>query len=244
MRVVSLVPSMTESLLTSSATLVGVTRYCEVEGFEVIGGTKDPDIDAISKIAPDLVILDRHENRRQDFEAIASRGLEVYATSIASIEELAHDFTELNQRFDLRLPKIDTEAIGEISKRLAAIDRASGSLSARDQNPIKALVPIWRNPYMVINSTTYAGDLLRHIGVRVVGGESEYSKVDLATFRGQVDLILAPSEPYKFTKRQLPELQGIAKVVEFVDGKDLFWWGTRTMGAIERLGEQIARISL
>ena len=79
---------------------------------------------------------------------------------------------------------------------------------------------------MVINSHTYAGDLLRRIGVEVIGGISEYSKVDLDDFKSRVDVVLAPSEPYKFTKRQLPELTQVAPKVEFVDGKDLFLVGS------------------
>jgi hypothetical protein len=48
------------------------------------------------------------------------------------------------------------------------------------------------------------------------------------------DVVVAPSEPYPFTSRQLPELQSVARTV-FVDGKELFWWGVRTEGAILRL---------
>lgn len=247
-RVVSLVPSMTESLFSSSASIVGVTRYCEVEGYTIVGGTKDPAIEEIVDLAPDLVILDKHENRREDYEELSKRGLTVFATSIASVEDLIRDFNALNASYDLNLPLIEDNILSHLSiNQNTAPEIPNHTRDNQEDNqraPIRALVPIWRNPYMAINSKTYAGDLLRRIGVEVVGGETEYSKIDLETFRGKVDVILAPSEPYKFTKRQLPELTKIVSRVEFVDGKDLFWWGTRTPGALDRLCLQIARLGL
>ncbi len=239
---------MTESLLKSSASIVGVTRYCEVEGYTIVGGTKDPAIDKIVEIAPDLVILDKHENRREDYEELTKRGLTVFATSIASVGDLIRDFNCLNTDFNLNFPSIEDNIpnYSPINLNIAheIPNHAMGHQGDNQGAPIRALVPIWRNPYMVINSMTYAGDLLKRIGVQVVGGETEYSKVDLATYRGKVDVILAPSEPYKFTKRQLPELMQIVPRVEFVDGKDLFWWGTRTPGALDRLRLQIAKLDL
>ncbi len=244
-RVVSLVPSMTETLLASSIDVVGVTRYCEVDGYPIIGGTKDPAIDRIVEIDPDLVILDKHENRLEDYEALIASGLTVFATSIASIDDLDRDFSELNFKFHLALPVPSKEITGlhltkYLSNREFPITPCDPSGAV--QRPIRALVPIWRNPYMVINSHTYAGDLLRRIGVEVIGGISEYSKVDLDDFKSRVDVVLAPSEPYKFTKRQLPELTQVAPKVEFVDGKDLFWWGARTSSALIRLKAQLTHL--
>jgi hypothetical protein len=54
-----------------------------------------------------------------------------------------------------------------------------------------------------------------------------------------IDVVLAPSEPYPFTARQLPELEPLGPVV-FLDGQDLFWWGTRTPAALVRLGDRLA----
>ena len=237
---------MTESLLSSSATIVGVTRYCEVREYPVVGGTKDPDIAKIAEIDPDLVILDKHENRREDFEALKSKGVNTFATSIASIDDLVREFSDLNAKFDLGLLQFQEGiATGAFHRSKEEIkDSSSAAVSFEIKPSIKALVPIWRNPYMAVNGKTYAGDLLRRIGIEVIGGETEYSKIDLASFRGKVDLILAPSEPYKFTKRQLPELLEVAPRVEFVDGKDLFWWGVRTPAAIVRLRSQLARVEI
>src|SRR5205807_1142907 len=134
-RVVSLVPSVTESLLAMGVTPVAVTRFCEQPGLPTVGGTKDPDVAAIVALGPDLVVVDEEENRREDADE------------------------------PTRYPEVT---------------------------------------------------------------------LDQARARGP-DVVLAPSEPYPFRRRHVPELEQVAPV-ELVDGRDLFWWGVRTPAAIARLG--------
>jgi hypothetical protein len=55
-------------------------------------------------------------------------------------------------------------------------------------------------------------------------------------------VVLAPSEPYVFGEKHVPELAPVAPV-ELVDGQDLFWWGSRTPLAIERLRARLERIT-
>ena len=66
LRVVSLVPSATETLLDWGIDPVACTRFCEQPQLTHVGGTKDPDIHAIAELGPDLVVMDREENRRED----------------------------------------------------------------------------------------------------------------------------------------------------------------------------------
>ena len=70
MRVVSLVPSSTETLLALAADVVACTRFCEQPDLFHVGGTKNPDIDAIVELRPDLVVMDREENRIEDHDAL------------------------------------------------------------------------------------------------------------------------------------------------------------------------------
>ena len=74
MRVVSLVPSVTETLLAWGITPVAVTRFCEQPSLRAVGGTKDPDVAAIVELAPDLVVMCHEENRLEDFDALVGRG--------------------------------------------------------------------------------------------------------------------------------------------------------------------------
>jgi ABC-type Fe3+-hydroxamate transport system substrate-binding protein len=103
---------------------------------------------------------------------------------------------------------------------------------------MKAFVPIWRRPWMALGAPTYGSSLLARLGVaNVFDARGPYPEIELpeATLLDP-DVVLAPSEPYPFTTRQLPELETVARV-QFVDGKDLFWWGARTRGALDRFGE-------
>ena len=223
-RVVSLVPSVTETLLEWGLEPVACTKFCEQPTIEHVGGTKDPDIEAIGALAPDLVVLDREENRLEDYEALASRGLTVEALHVTSLID------------------VDDE-VG----RLASIVGTEWSYSLdtpRTSRGLKAFVPIWRRPWMTISSRTYGASLLHHLGIEVLFADMEdvYPTIDGDALKiAKPDLVLAPSEPYPFGDRHLHELEAIAPTV-FIDGQDLFWWGSRTLGAIGRLGHELDKI--
>ena len=89
---------------------------------------------------------------------------------------------------------------------------------------------------MALGAPTYATSLLAHLGVtNVAAAMGPYPTLSLDEVRRlDPEVVLAPSEPYPFTRRQLPELEAVAPTF-LVDGKDLFWWGTRTARAVERL---------
>ena len=89
MRVVSLVPSVTETLLAWGITPVAVTRFCEHPELVHVGGTKDPDVAAIVTLAPDLVVVNDEENRREDADALDAAGLDVHVVQIASVDDVA-----------------------------------------------------------------------------------------------------------------------------------------------------------
>ena len=78
-RIVSLVPSQTELLsdLGLEERIAGVTKFCvHPEDIRrrtpVIGGTKDPDLERIRELQPDLVIANKEENREQDIKTLMS----------------------------------------------------------------------------------------------------------------------------------------------------------------------------
>ena len=217
MRIVSLVPSVTETLSNWDRTPIACTRFCERPDLLSIGGTKDPRIELIVDLRPDLVVVDAEENRREDYDALVKEGLEVYVLHIRSLIDI-------------------DEAMARLAQRVHA-HWSSMKLPPALAHRSRAFVPIWRRPWMALGSPTYGSSLLEHLGVATVfDNDGPYSTVTLDEVRRRSpDVVLAPSEPYPFTKRQLPELESIAPTV-FVDGKDLFWWGVRTEGAISRLG--------
>ena len=221
-RVVSLVPSATETLAMWGHDPIACTRYCERPDLAHVGGTKNPDIAAIVDLAPDLVVLDRHENRREDADALTAAGLAVIALDVGSIDGLA----------------------GELAQLAAAVGTSQPQLQLPSVEPLglRVFVPIWRRPWMTIGADTYGSTLLAALGVTNVFADAvdDYPQVDLAdAAERQPDIVLAPSEPYEFTDDHLVDLETVAPAVR-VDGQDLFWWGTRTPGALNRLHAQLA----
>jgi ABC-type Fe3+-hydroxamate transport system substrate-binding protein len=227
-RVVSLVPSTTETLLAWGIEPVACTRFCEQPGLRAVGGTKDPDLDAITALAPDLVVVNDEENRREDATALEGRGLRVHACS--------------------------PRAAVEVEAALDALARAVGATPRSDQRggPVpslaplgrRAFVPIWRRPWMSLAGDTYGSSLLEAIGVANVLADhpDRYPEVDLDQVAELApDVVLAPSEPYAFRPPHLAKLAAIAPVVE-VDGQDLFWWGVRTPAAAHRLHRRLAPV--
>jgi hypothetical protein len=88
---------------------------------------------------------------------------------------------------------------------------------------------------MALGVPTYGSSLLDVLGIDNVVAREAYAEVALAeASERRPDLVLAPSEPYPFRERHRAELAAVAPVV-FVDGRDLFWWGSRTHAALGRL---------
>ena len=221
MRVVSLVPSSTETLLALGADVVACTRFCEQPTIPHVGGTKNPDIAAIIAAAPDLVVLDEEENRREDAEALAAAGLELLVTSVRSVSDALAATAELARRTGRPAPP-------------PIVPPPAGPSATT------AFVPIWRRPWMSINADTYGASVLAAIGVGLVtaGSAQRYPAVELEEVAAlDPTLVLVPSEPYAFREGHLDELAARLPRADVrrIDGQDLFWWGIRTPGAIERL---------
>jgi ABC-type Fe3+-hydroxamate transport system substrate-binding protein len=223
MNIVSLVPSATETLISWGQPPVACTRFCEQPDIPHVGGTKDPNIDKIVELGADLVVVDEEENRREDHDSLVARDVPVHVLSIRSLQDVNPAMQELSHRIGARCGPF----------------RLPEAKSTR----LTAFVPIWRRPWMALGMPTYGASLLAHLGVTsVFGTDGPYPTVELeeATLR-HPDVVLAPSEPYPFTRRQLPELSSVAPTT-FIDGKDLFWWGARTPGAVDRLSAVLAEL--
>jgi ABC-type hemin transport system substrate-binding protein len=151
-RVVSLVPSITETLLAWRVPVVACTRFCEQPTLPTVGGTKDPDVAAIVALAPDLVVVDREENRRDDAEALIAAGLAVHVTHVTDVVHVPAMLRDL------------AAAVGvDVDQEVGAAVPPSA-----DAPWATALVPIWRRPWMVLGPDTYGATLLSALGVRTV----------------------------------------------------------------------------
>lgn len=222
-RVVSLVPSLTESAIALGVTPIACTRFCEQPTLSHVGGTKNPDIAAIVALDPDLVLMDREENRQQDADALIAAGLSLHVTQVRAVADVQPMLVEL------------AVALGGQYEphRVDARQRC-------DHQPISAFVPIWRRPWMTISASTYGSSLLAAIGVTNVFADHDdtYPTVTLddVVLRSP-KLVILPSEPYSFAPRHEDEIRAAipGAAIRSIDGRDLFWWGTRTLDAVERL---------
>jgi ABC-type Fe3+-hydroxamate transport system substrate-binding protein len=221
-RVVSLVPSATETLIAWGVFPVAVTRFCEQgDRFPTVGGTKDPDVEAIVALAPDLVIMCDQENRLPDADTLTNRGVAVHAITITHVDHVAEQMIRL------------AEALG-IDPTLGARCRPT---FVEPHVSMRAYLPIWKRPWMSVNVETYAASLLSALGVTLVSADqpTRYPEFDLEQARAAgADVVLAPTEPYPFGERHRSLLETVAPT-RFVDGRDLFWWGVRTPAASQRL---------
>ena len=88
-RVVSLVPSITEAIAaTCPERLVGATNWCtHPPDLDVVRvrGTKNPNLDAIRALEPDLVVANKEENRELDVRRLRESGVPVYVTDIETV---------------------------------------------------------------------------------------------------------------------------------------------------------------
>ncbi|WKX69423.1 helical backbone metal receptor [Streptomyces sp. XD-27] len=219
-RVVSLVPSLTEAVAaTAPELLAGVTDWCtHPPGLRAarVGGTKNPDTARIAALAPDLVIANEEENRAPDLAALRAAGLEVLVTEVRTLDQA---FTELARVLvdGCGLPRPDWLDVAEAAWR----DVAPAAPVRR------AVVPVWRRPWMVLGRDTFAGDLLARLGVEhLFRSHSErYPRIPLDELRARgADLVVLPDEPYRFTAEDGPEaFPGLPAAL--VSGRHLTWYG-------------------
>lgn len=218
-RVVSLVPSLTESVAAARPdALVGATEWCtHPAGLDVrrVRGTKNPDVAAVIDLAPDLVLCNREENRRRDVERLRAAGVPVWVTVIESVDDALRS-----------LRRLFTDALRWPVP--SWLDEAAATWQRVVPGPaVRVAVPVWRDPWMVVGSRTFTGDLLARLGyVNVFGEHAErYPHVALDELRAtRPDVVLLPDEPYPFSAGDGPEVfPGLRCAL--VAGRPLTWYG-------------------
>lgn len=236
-RVVSLVPSVTDSLLELGAGqhLVGVTDYCRLpEGFEGVarvGGTRKPEVDRIRELKPDLVIANQEENNREAVTALEQAGLNVWLTFPQSVEDAMGLLWAMARLFHLE---------ASAGPKLLWLERSLEWARRASENGerIKVFAPIWRSEHaeaglwwMTFNRQTYCHSVLEVCGGANVFAERERCyplEADLGLGEpeepGERDtryprvlpeevrklapqVILLPSEPYAFDERSVEEIR-------------------------------------
>jgi ABC-type Fe3+-hydroxamate transport system substrate-binding protein len=249
MRLVSLCPSLTELVfdLGRGPDLVGVTEWCvhPAEGVarvEKVGGTKNPAVARIVELAPDLVLMNEEENRREDAIALQSASVRTLSSLPRDVQGTAAMVREIGSALDRR-----TEA--DVIARDIETRGARVRESARGQRPVPFAYLVWRKPYMAVNGDTFASALLELAGGRNVFAQhaERYPEIgveELASARPE--LVLLSTEPFAFLPRHADELADATHIARerfvIADGELLSWHGSRTPRGID-YAEELVRVA-
>jgi ABC-type Fe3+-hydroxamate transport system substrate-binding protein len=243
-RIVSLVPSLTESLfaLGLGERVVGVTEWCvhpasDVARLPKLGGTKTPDLAALRALAPDLVLANREENRKSDVAALESAGIPVWVSYPRTVREGAELLAALAE---LGAPADRVEQV--VTPTLAAVAAAAGRRP--DPRP-RVFCAIWRSPWMSVGRDTYIHDMIELCGGANVFAERPGRRYPVVTeaelLAAAPEVVLLPDEPYRFDERDAAELRRLelpaARVgrIHLIDGTLVSWYGPRIGRALETL---------
>jgi ABC-type Fe3+-hydroxamate transport system substrate-binding protein len=274
-RVVSLVPSDTFSVaaLGCAGALVGRTDYCElpedvVAKLPSVGGTKNPRVEDVCALEPDLILANQEENTRGDLEALAQRGFRVYvafpkrvADGIAHLAKLARIF------------RVEQDETARALVKRAYEEHLAAEAARKAIVPVRTFCPIWMDPLMTIHGATFISDMLDLVGAqnvfadrerryplaadlgkraplppeRVEGRDVRYPRVTMDEVNGRApELVLLPDEPHPFSDadaevfRAQPTPAAKRGAVVKISGKDLCWYGARSAEGIGRLRGVVA----
>jgi ABC-type Fe3+-hydroxamate transport system substrate-binding protein len=226
-RVVSLVPSLTESIATTRPeALVGATDWCTHPAdldIPRVRGTKNPNLEAIQDLRPDVVLANKEENRELDVRRLREAGIPVWVTVTESVPGA---LTALQRMFTHCLQWPAPDWLGEATR-----------IWDGPPLPVRArtAIPIWRDPWMVVGSSTFTGDLVHRLGVENVFDThpERYPQIDLSELhQAKLDFVLLPDEPYAFSPQDGPEAFPGTRTV-LVSGRLLTWYGPSLVTAHE-----------
>jgi len=224
MKVVSLVPSITEALFDLGLTeneVIGRTKFCihpseKVKNVSVIGGTKNINIDKIKALQPDLILANKEENVKEQVEALMD-DFKVIVTNVENIEDNYYLLKTLGklfnkeekaQCFNLKIYEILNET--------------------KIQSSVKAAYLIWKNPYMTIGSDTFIHKIMDEIGFEnIFKDRKRYPEITVEDL-SDAEVIMLSSEPFPFKEKHIEELKAFYpdKKIMIVDGEAFSWYGT------------------
>ena len=275
-RIVSLVPSDTYSVaaLGCADALAGRTDYCELPAEVVaklpsVGGTKNPKVDAICALEPDLVIANQEENTKGDLEALAARGVKIL---VAFPKRAADGIAHLARLARIMRVEGDPDVRALLKQGYEVIREAESARAERA--PLRTFCPIWMDPLMTINGDTFISNMLDLAGAanvfvdrerryplaadlghavaltgdRTAGRDTRYPRITMDELVSRLpELVLLPDEPHPFSEADADVFRALAipaasrGAVVRTGGKDLCWYGAQTIEGLPRLRALVDR---
>jgi ABC-type Fe3+-hydroxamate transport system substrate-binding protein len=233
-RVVSLVPSLTETLFDLGAgdSVVGITDFCIFPpGLERprVGGTKNPRVEEIRLLAPDLVHMNLEENLRRHADAIREFA-PLFVSEPKSVEDVIALIRELGALHGVE------ERANDFAREL------EDELRTMPRRAFTFACPIWKSPWMWCGGDTYVSRLVEAAGGKnVLADRERYPAVDLEEVLAmKPDIVFLPDEPYVFTD---DDARALPNVIGPFPGHFFTWHGTRTLLGLRWLRAALVKFS-
>lgn len=240
MKVVSLVPSITEALFDLGLTeneVIGRTKFCihpehKVKNVSVIGGTKNINIDKIRGLQPDLILANKEENIKEQVEALMD-DFKVLVTNVETIEDNYYLLKTLGNTFNKE------EKAQHFNLKIYDVLQ-----QAKLDSTVKCAYLIWKNPYMTIGSDTFIHKILSEIGFEnIFKDKTRYPEIQMEDL-ADADVIMLSSEPFPFKEKHMEEMKAFYpdKKIMIVDGEAFSWYGTHIAKCGDYFKELLAEI--
>jgi len=226
-KVVCLVPSITEYIWDLGIEVIGLTKFCvhppeARRKSTVIGGTKNPKIEQIIALQPDLIISNQEENRLEDIQVL-EKEFPVYVSKVEGLNSALEMMMHLGILLD-RQEKAENTCL-KISSLWTNLPQLGGG---------KCLYLIWKDPFMAAGKGTYIDDVLNRLGLVNAAKETRYPVIETEALKSlELDWVFLSSEPFPFKDQHRHELQCLlpeSRIV-LVDGEAFSWYGTRMISA-------------
>ena len=238
MKIISLVPSITETLFDFGLTadeVIGRTKFCIhpfdlVKNVEVIGGTKNLNIEKIRSLKPDLIIANKEENEKLQVEELM-KDFKVWVTDIETLEDNQDFISDLGTLLNKENLALD------FNQKIASVFT---NIKVSESKKVAYL--IWKNPYMTIGSDTFINEVLVRSGFdNLFKDRTRYPEISVEEMKN-ADVIFLSSEPFPFQQKHIDELQIELpnKEIVLVDGEAFSWFGTHLM----KVGDYLKELSL
>lgn len=240
MKVVSLVPSITEALFDLGLTeneVIGRTKFCihpseKVKNVPIIGGTKNINIEKIKALQPDLILANKEENVKEQVEALMT-DFKVVVTNVENVEDNYYLLKTLGKLFNK-----------EEKAQCFNLKIYDVLNEAKINSSIKVAYLIWKNPYMTIGSDTFIDKILGEIGFEnIFKNRKRYPVIETEDL-ADVEIIMLSSEPFPFKEKHIEELKLFYpdKKIMIVDGEAFSWYGTHIAKCSNYFKELIAEV--
>lgn len=225
-KVVSLVPSVTETLIDIglSGSIAARTKFCihpkdTVSVIPKVGGTKNPKVDIIWDMKPDIIIANKEENRMEDIALL--NAYPIYVSDIKNTSDVIHFLNDMQEIFPDSSAKM-------VSRKIR------NAMETMSEKPVLSVCYlIWRDPWMTIGNDTFIHYMLQKAGFNnVFSGDTRYPVIRSEDIISKSpDVVMLSSEPYPFKEKHIDEISQLlpdAKII-LADGELFSWYGTRML---------------